>query len=152
MGAKKKKKTARATPKARASKKPVAKTKAKGASKASKASKAKPPKQASKAKSKPAAKKRSKGKVAAPHQENPDLAVDGSSDETGGDDKKPGRLARLKSGVGSLLAKMTGRGTKTELIGGDGVPREDGTIEVVTSDIVQADAAPKKPSSEPTEV
>ncbi len=47
--------------------------------------------------------------------------------------KKPGPLARLKSGVGSLIAKMTGRGAKQDV--SDGVPPPV-EMEVVTADII----------------
>ena len=43
---------------------------------------------------------------------------------------KPGALARLKSGVGSLFAKVTGRGNKPEAL------EPERTIEIKTEDIL----------------
>jgi hypothetical protein len=149
---------ARATAKRRAAKKPVAK-KAKAAT----------PAKAPKAKRKPVKPRRTKGKVGASPPgvsdrdaiEGPALAVDATLDDSSGAAKKPGTLARLKSGVGSLFAKMTGRGTKTE---SDGVPRDDATMEIVTADIIlqgdapsltppsaKRDRKPKPPPPSPTE-
>lgn len=58
--------------------------------------------------------------------------------------KKPGALARLKSGVGNLFAKMTRRGAK----GGesDGVPIDAPTMEIVTADIIVSAPAKTKKS------
>ena len=127
---------ARMTTKTPRPKKPVAKK-----AKAATPSKAPKPKRTP-ASRKPAEKRRSK--AVAPQRgvpepeaiENPALALDATPDDSSGE-KKPGTLARLKSGVGSLFARMTGRGTKTGSPESDGVPRDDHrTMEIVTADII----------------
>lgn len=70
-----------------------------------------------------------------------DVAVDAIVDEGSGAAKKPGALARLKSGVGNLFARMTGRANPKDSLESDGVPRDDRTLEIVTGDIIlQRDA------------
>ena len=73
------------------------------------------------------------------------------SPDDSGDIKKPGALARLKSGVGSFFSKMARRGGKQEA-SSDGVPPPlEMTTEVATADIImQADApAPKRKRKTP---
>ena len=68
--------------------------------------------------------------------------------------KKPGALARFKSGVGSLFARMTGRGTEASADESDGVPVAGQTMEIRTEDIVAQDevAAPSRPARRPPPV
>jgi hypothetical protein len=60
--------------------------------------------------------------------------------------KKPGALARLGRGVGSLFAKVTGRGKKKPV--DDYVPNKT-TIEIVTEDIVATKPVGAKPPLPP---
>src|SRR4029077_7579567 len=55
--------------------------------------------------------------------------------------KKASALARLKTGVGNLFARMTGRAATP----GDAIPVHDRTIEIVTEDIIVQRTKPPPP-------
>jgi hypothetical protein len=131
---------AAAKPTKKASKaKPAKKAAAKPAKKAAVAAKRASTRDAS-----PAAKKRVTPAPQPAVMPPPDAAIPPSALEDGdldGDvvdaEKKPGALARLGRGVGSLFAKMTGRGKKK--------PVDDPTVEIVTEDIVASWPTGKPP-------
>jgi hypothetical protein len=102
------------------------------------APKSKPPKPAA-AKSKPP---KPAAIVEAPPLFVPEEQV-AELEDSSGPAKKPGPLARLKSGVGNLFAKMTGRGKRRAPSESDGVP-DDVTMDIHTGDILAAEPAPTK--------
>jgi hypothetical protein len=139
--------------------KAVAKPTKASTAKPAKSAAAKPAKAAAKPATKGAAKPASKAKkaatppVAMPTPPSPaampDALVDDSAVDIADDAdaaKKPGALARFGRGVGSLLAKVTGRGKKKPV--DDEVPNQT-TIEIVTEDIVATKPAGTKPPPPP---
>ena len=140
MGAKKTaaKPRGKAAPK-KSAKKPA---KAKAAPKAKAKAKAKTPKLKAPTKAVPKKKRASTAKPVA------DVELIGGEEggEDDGGEKKPGALARLKSGVGSLFARMTGRGKKPDeepaVLGEATTMPPDVTIDIVTKDIILSEDAP----------
>jgi hypothetical protein len=132
----------------------AAKPAKKAAAKPAKKAAAKPAKKALAAKKPAVAKKAATPAVAtasppAPTTAMPDAFTPGVDDDIAVDAdvaKKPGALARLGRGVGSLFAKVTGRGKKKPA--DDDIPNET-TIEIVTEDIVATKPAGAKPPPPP---
>jgi hypothetical protein len=139
MAAKTKKPTRRKAP----TKKPAAR-KPKAAAPRKAATKPRPKRAAKPKRPKPAAAIVEAPPLLVP-EEIPEVA---ETEDTSGPARKPGPLARLKSGVGNLFAKMTGRGKRRAPSESDGVP-DDVTMDIHTGDILAAEPAPKKQRRKP---